>query len=382
MMPPVVAPFGELSGRHRSFPLDSIRSLLLFLILAGGLSAHEVGLSTVRLLWRADVIELQAAYAPADVAKLLPPSARPAGGIRTAADLAAVKVRLEELAPLLVELSDERGPLALYDLRIELESGDNLSFRYTYAAPAGGLVRFRSLDQGAMSSTHRQLFTSVAEDGTVLVEKLLAAGDAPVEVVRPAPVAPAGARPAATPTMEFLKLGVEHIWTGYDHLLFLFGLLVVCRTFKSIVGIITCFTVGHSLTLVLATLDLVSLSARFVEPVIAASIVFVGAENLLRRGEEPPGRWVLTFLFGLIHGFGFASVLRDLGVGVDGPVVLPLFAFNLGVEFGQVALAALVLPLVWWMRKSERFLRRGVPALSSLVVLAGLYWLVERTLLA
>ena len=187
-----------------------------------------------------------------------------------------------------------------------------------------------------------------------------------------------------TPTFwGFLRLGVEHIWTGYDHLLFLFALLVVCRSFRAIVAIITCFTLAHSLTLALATLNVVNLPSRFVEAAIAASIVFVGLENLVRRGEEPKGRWALTFAFGLIHGFGFASVLRELGVGQGGQgLVMPLFTFNLGVEIGQVAVAAIVLPVVWRLRKNEKFLRRGVPALSAVVAAAGLYWLLERTVFA
>jgi hydrogenase/urease accessory protein HupE len=183
--------------------------------------------------------------------------------------------------------------------------------------------------------------------------------------------------------VAFLKLGVEHIWTGYDHLLFLFGLLVVCARFRAIVAIISCFTLGHSLTLALATLDIVNLPARYTEPLIAASIVFVGVENLVRRGAEPRGRWALTFFFGLIHGFGFASVLRELGVGQSGSgLAMPLFSFNLGVELGQIAIAALILPIIWRMRKNEKFLRLGVPALSAIVALAGLYWFLERTIFA
>jgi hydrogenase/urease accessory protein HupE len=181
----------------------------------------------------------------------------------------------------------------------------------------------------------------------------------------------------------FLKLGVEHIWTGYDHMLFLFALLVVCRSFRSIVTIISCFTLAHSLTLALATLNVINLPSRLVEPAIAASIVFVGAENLARRGAEPRGRSLLTFAFGLIHGFGFASVLRDLGVGTGSQgIAMPLFTFNLGVEIGQVAVAAVVLPIVWQLRKNKTFVRRGVPALSAIVTVAGLYWLLERTVLA
>jgi hydrogenase/urease accessory protein HupE len=181
----------------------------------------------------------------------------------------------------------------------------------------------------------------------------------------------------------FLQLGIAHIWTGYDHLLFLFGLLVVCRSFRSIVIIISCFTVAHSVTLALATWNVVHLPARLVEPMIAASILFVGVENLARHGAEPRGRWALTFAFGLIHGFGFANVLRDLGVGSNGHgLAMPLFSFNLGVEIGQVTIAALVLPLIWRLRRHPAFVRRGVPALSGLVAAAGLYWLLERTVLS
>lgn len=201
-------------------------------------------------------------------------------------------------------------------------------------------------------------------------------------LVAPAAVA-APAEPEPAVFLPFLKLGVEHIWTGYDHLLFLFGLLIVCARFRASVAIISCFTLGHSLTLVLATLDIVNVSARTIEPLIAASIVYVGVENLVRRGAEPRGRWALTFFFGLIHGFGFAGVLRELGLGSGGGgLVLPLFSFNLGVELGQVAIAAVVLPVVWRLRQQEKFLQRGVPTLSAVVALAGLYWLLQRTLFA
>jgi hydrogenase/urease accessory protein HupE len=272
-----------------------------------------------------------------------------------------------------------------------------VSFRLIFPrAAAGERLTLRAPKLGELPEGHRQFVIVFDEHGSALTKKLLRATDAAIEV----PVAGGGGLandvtgsaaggprvggPDASdaPTFwGFLKLGVEHIWTGYDHLLFLFALLVVCRSFRSIVAIVSCFTVAHSLTLGLATLDVVNLPARFVEPAIAASIMFVGVENLLRRGEEPRGRWALTFVFGLIHGFGFAGVLRDLGVGGGGGdgIVMPLFSFNLGVEIGQVAIAAVVLPLVWWLRKREAFVRRGVPVLSGLVALAGLYWLLERT---
>jgi hydrogenase/urease accessory protein HupE len=178
--------------------------------------------------------------------------------------------------------------------------------------------------------------------------------------------------------MTFLKLGVEHILTGYDHLLFLCGLLLVCRRFSTMAAIITCFTLAHSITLALAALDLVNISGRIVEPLIAASILFVGMENLLRR-DEPKWRWALTFAFGLIHGFGFAGVLKEVGLGSAGrALIVPLFSFNLGVEVGQIAVTAIVLPLLWWLRRFPAYERYGTKAISAVIALTGAYWLFER----
>ena len=112
---------------------------------------------------------------------------------------------------------------------------------------------------------------------------------------------------------------------------------------------------------------------------IAASIVFVGIENLVRR--QVAARWLVTFGFGLIHGLGFASILRELGIGMMGTqAAIPLLSFNLGVELAQVSIAALILPLVWRLQRRPSFLLKHVPALSLLITLAGVYWLLARTL--
>ncbi|HEY6403235.1 MAG TPA: HupE/UreJ family protein, partial [Blastocatellia bacterium] len=177
----------------------------------------------------------------------------------------------------------------------------------------------------------------------------------------------------------FFPLGIEHILLGFDHLAFLFALLIAGGTMREAAKIITSFTVAHSITLALATLEAIIIPANVVEPLIAASIIYVGLENILRRRIER--RWILTFAFGLIHGFGFASALRDLGVGAGVKAVAPLLSFNFGVEIGQVAIAALVLPLIWKLRRHPRFAIRYVPACSVMVALAGVYWLIERTVL-
>jgi hydrogenase/urease accessory protein HupE len=183
-----------------------------------------------------------------------------------------------------------------------------------------------------------------------------------------------------TSFFRFLVVGVEHILTGYDHLAFLLALLLAGGTLRSNAKIITSFTVAHSLTLALATLGLVNISPAVVEPLIAVSVVFVGVENLIRRRFA--ARWLVTFGFGLVHGLGFASTLRELGIGALGArSAIPLLSFNLGVELAQIAIAALVLPLVWRLEQRPAFTLRHVPALSLLITLAGVYWFVARTLI-
>ena len=350
------------------------------LVVAATGLAHDPGLSVAQLTVRAGRMDLAVSFAPTDIRSLLPATARSSAAWGDA-EFKSLQPQLESMGAALWEIQADGVILVPRSVKVEHEAGDNVGFSLSFDRPASGPVKARALQLGNLPPGHREYFSALDEQGARLVEKLLDAKDA--VVVFTLPVASAGeVEPSGTPSFwGFLKLGIEHIWTGYDHLLFLFGLLVVCRTFKSIVAIITCFTLAHSITLALATLDIVNLPSRFVEPAIAASIVFVGVENLVRRGDEPKGRGALTFFFGLIHGFGFASVLRELGVGADSSgIAVPLFTFNLGVELGQIAVAGIVLPIVWQLRKQEAFMRRGVPALSALVAAAGLYWLLERTL--
>jgi len=171
----------------------------------------------------------------------------------------------------------------------------------------------------------------------------------------------------------FFRLGVEHILIGYDHILFLLSLILV-SDLRSLVKIVTAFTVAHSITLALATLGWVDLPSSLVETAIAATIVFTALENLWIK--DASGRWRLTFLFGLIHGFGFAGVLRDLALPTEG-FVRALLAFNLGVEVGQLAIvAALAVPAAALARSRHAHRIRG--CLSIAIALAGLGWLVDR----
>ncbi|TAG34288.1 MAG: HupE/UreJ family protein [Polaromonas sp.] len=190
---------------------------------------------------------------------------------------------------------------------------------------------------------------------------------------------------------QYIKDGVWHIWIGYDHILFLLALLlpaVLLRkngqwepaptlrgAFIEVVKVVTAFTVAHSITLTLASLQIISLPSRLVESVIAASVVLAALNNL--RGTIEGRRWAMAFVFGLIHGFGFASVLADLGLPQNA-LILALVGFNVGVEMGQLSIVAVFLPLAFWLRRT-RFYRVGVLTGGSLLVaLLASWWLAQR----
>jgi len=291
-------------------------------------------------------------------------------------ELLAGPGRLKEKARDALEIKFNEQLVNPNEIRCEFDDGQNATVYLKFPAKAYSKLVIRSRWMAVLPPGHRQFLTLKDADGKVAAERLLAANMDTV-TVEPETAAATGTTNKSS-FADFLLMGVKHIWTGYDHLLFLFGLLIVTRNFASSVKIITCFTIAHSITLAVATLSLVHISSRVVEPLIAASIVYVGVENLL-RGDDPKGRWLLTFGFGLIHGFGFASVLRELGVGANGTsIAVPLVSFNLGVEVGQIVIAGLVLPVIWRLRANPLFLRRWVPVGSVVVALLGTYWFVQR----
>ena len=191
--------------------------------------------------------------------------------------------------------------------------------------------------------------------------------------------------------VDYFQEGVWHIWIGFDHILFLLALLlpaVVFRlrhkwqaveafkpAFMNVFKIVTAFTVAHSITLSLATLGVISLPSRWVESTIAASVVVAALNNIFPIFRER--RWAMAFAFGLIHGFGFASVLSDLGLPQDA-LVLALIGFNVGVEAGQLAIVAVFLPLAFAMRRTAAYRRVILLGGSFMIAALAGVWLVER----
>jgi hypothetical protein len=193
------------------------------------------------------------------------------------------------------------------------------------------------------------------------------------------------------PFSQYLVEGIWHIWIGFDHILFLLALLLPSvlvlemrrwqgvtnfgMAFREVLWVVTAFTAAHSITLSLAALGLVSLPSRLVESAIALSVVLAAANNLWPVVERR--RWLVAFGFGLIHGFGFASVLAELGLPAEA-LVLSLLGFNAGVEVGQMAIVTGFLPVAFLLRNTRYYLR-GVFSLGSwLTMLVALIWLLER----
>ncbi|RHW39057.1 HupE/UreJ family protein [Neobacillus notoginsengisoli] len=174
---------------------------------------------------------------------------------------------------------------------------------------------------------------------------------------------------------NFFILGIEHIVTGYDHILFVLCLILPAAiSLGRVVEIVTAFTLGHSITLGLATLGIVTLPSQLVEAGIALSIVYVAIENILKW--ETKKRWLITLFFGLIHGFGFAGILQEMQLSTS-TVASSLLFFNLGVEIGQITIVALVFPVLAYLRRYKRF-PAFVTTSSSLIMGMGLIWFVQR----
>lgn len=324
-----------------------LASILTFL--CGTALAHDPGLSAAEVRVLADRIVAEVSFAPQDVAGIQP------------------------LDTNLITIADHRGELKLRSVSRKLSDRNSVHFLLEFFNSNARELRITAPILAKLPRGHKQFCSVYDSENRVLAERMLSAeaNDLTIDLRTTSD--------DDDSIFRFLVLGVEHILTGYDHLAFLLALLLGGDSLRRNAKIITSFTVAHSLTLALATFGLINIPPAIVEPVIAASIVFVGLENLFRR--RVAARWLVTFGFGLVHGLGFASALRELGIGGLGVrAAIPLFSFNLGVELAQLAMAALILPLVWKLKQRPSFALKHVPALSLLITFAGVYWFLVRIL--
>jgi hypothetical protein len=332
---------------------------------AAGL-AHQAGISYGDYALEDGRLEVTLRISAAELAVAYPELASPPERLREGVPEALA-------ASVLAGVEAERsGPCALESARGRSDAPDGASFRAVLRC-AGG--------DGAV--VIRPGFVARLPRGHVHLARIVAGGEVREQVVdeRSAVLSaePAGeGRPARA--ARFVGLGIEHIFGGWDHLAFLAALLLGGGTLGAAVKVVSSFTVGHALTLALATLGLVSIPPALAEPLIAASVALVAAQNLvaLRRGGSPAARrWPVALGFGLVHGFGFAGALAELRLPRAG-LAAALLGFNLGVELGQAAVVALLVPLLAVVSRRPGLARRGVGIGSAALGAAGVVWLVER----
>jgi hydrogenase/urease accessory protein HupE len=350
-------------------------ALLLALTLIA--QAHDPGLSTATVVIGDQQIDVLLGFARQDAAFILPANANSAD-IGTSEGFQAMRPELESVISSGFNLYLGEQRVVPAQTTAQLKDSTNVEVLLRFGRPNATQLRLLSTLLESFPVGHREFLSVQTAHRVSLGEAMLSAKKNAFQISLPAVSVSTVASRDDHSFWEFVKLGVEHILTGYDHLLFLFGLMVVCRDLRSILSVITCFTAAHSITLALATLDIVRLPGRIVEPMIAASIAYIGIENLVRR-DSSKWRSLIAFSFGLVHGLGFADALRELGIksGQFG-IVLPLVGFNFGVELGQLCVAAIVLPILWNLRRNPSFVRQWVPICSLAIALSGSYWMLER----
>ena len=330
--------------------------------------AHDPGLSTARLAVVGESLRVELTFAKRDVEALQ--------SMSTGTARAFVPREIEARIRQRVVVEIDGQPARPDALAIETDANDNVEIRLDFAQSHAAHIKLDMPLLRELPFGHRQVVTLLDARGGVVEQRMLSASESTFD----GELRKGDQSVTRTTRFEtFLAHGIRHILEGYDHLLFLFGVLLVLPSFLSALKIISYFSLAHSLTLTAAVLGSVRAPSHIVEPLIAASIVYVGMENLL-RGARFTHRGVLTFGFGLVHGLGFATALRDMQLGSGAAMVLPLVSFNLGVELGQIAVAALVLPAILWFQRDVRFAQFWAPACSVLITIMGSCWLIERTL--
>lgn len=360
--------FRSTSGRTRALAV-LLGGLALACLAARPIAAHSSGLAAIYATQTSTGWTLEARLPGEDLLVVVRGGSSSTGDFRR--DLERVKEDVLAYVGSRLELFESGARLA--PVSIALGEHDCTRARVTIGVTTAGA--------GAVTIASR-LFTELDRAYRIVLVQTDRGGRRSQSVVWPgcAPLEmTSGASSSAAGPLEslsrFVHLGIEHILSGYDHILFLVALLLLPTTLRRLVATVTCFTLAHSITLACAALDWWALPPWLVEPAIALSICYVALENFFV--EEGRHRWLLTFGFGLIHGFGFAESLRSIGLPADA-VATSLLGFNLGVELGQVAIVLVLFPLLSRIGRREWYRDRALPAGSLVILYFGLVWLLER----
>jgi hydrogenase/urease accessory protein HupE len=357
-------------------------SLLLFLIVAPiNAIAHQIFLSSVRIAENSGrQIDVELKVEGSDLEKVFEIPLTIRGGIVNPHVLETNKLKLTEYLMAKFEVSNPEGD-SCHLVSKETESffqGVALTTKWNCGKVEGELFYQTSLFFDLAPNAGQLVFIKDMKNKT---PPLLNSKTPKISITGPPPT-------FLETTTRFVASGIEHIFLGYDHIAFLIALLLWTRRLISVVKIVTSFTVAHTITLSLATLDIVTLPALFVEGAIAATIIYVAAENFFRRDSDQ--RWLLTFFLGLVHGFGFASVLKEFGLP-ENAVITALAMFNIGVEIGQIAIVGICLPIILVV---DQLIVRNAPNASNnyrnpvfvyfasgIILLLGIYWFITRVFL-
>ena len=328
-------------------------AMFLILLCSISLSAHDLGISSISLEIKDGKLVVYSSYARADFDATIFQNSRE---------------DFKEFTKKAVAVEVDGKSLEVLDNDISLDNEDGLYLRHSFGEVSGEQIKITSFLPSKLSANHIQILKLIRNDTEI--SRQFFTGDDNSFVF--------DFDELQTPTSfgQFLTLGIKHITFGFDHLLFLLALFLVVTKFSEIAKIVTFFTIAHSITLFLVALNIISVPSFLVEPIIAISIIYVGLENVFKTEQKK--RWLIAYIFGLVHGLGFASVLQEIGIGTGISMVMPLLSFNLGVEIGQFAIVLLVLPVLWKLQKQDFYAERIVPVCSILIAFAGFYWLIER----
>jgi hydrogenase/urease accessory protein HupE len=351
----------------RRWAVSAIAALCL--ALAAPVSAHPVPFSYIVIRAQPDALDLTLVAHAYDVAYEL--GMKPATNVP---DLSAIMARSSELVAVLGQrlaiTADGRALQAAWAAPEPVPERDSVRLRAHYALTGlPGRVDIATV-MFPYDPVHKT-FVNIYEGDTVTAQAILDKDRTRFEYFT-------GTRQGSLAVLQkFVPSGVHHILIGPDHLLFLIGLMLLGGTIRQLLLVVTAFTIAHSITLSLAALNVVMPPAGLIEPAIALSVVYVGADNLLMQEGRDMRAWT-AFAFGLIHGFGFANVLRDMDLP-SRALGWSLFGFNVGVEIGQLLVVVLVATALGWIRARSAVVSRRLVLVGSVVVmLAGAFWFVQR----
>ena len=369
-------PLKTANHRHPTTKFPGKFALWLLLLVLAGMPAygHNAGVSSSEILVKGRVVAIEINALARDYEK--------AANVRISeAGLGSVNaVALAVMAPAVLSYARSHAEVLSDDVPCEPDEGKvwpadtHVTVMLVWTCPNSGALRYRlSLFQDVDPSA-QHLVLLRTESGKLEFALDKNTSELPLS---------GGVPSTFQVTAHFLAAGVEHIFLGYDHIAFLIAIILWTRRLWPVVKAVTAFTFAHSITLSLAALDVVRIPSAIIEPAIAASIIYVAVENFTTR--EAGKRWREAFLFGLLHGFGFASALEELGLPKE-KLITALAAFNCGVEIGQVLIVATAFGLFlavdrWQISSTSGPIRNPafVHAVSFAIVLLGSYWFVSRT---